>query len=126
PFLIPGDPGTGIDPVPPYIEPTPKPDEPEDDENITVPYILDGCLFMYPPNYGSIAGKSYLDAVDLHDDRFTCNAAGGNKGLYWYPQWMGAMPHHPYPSLVDEKDGFEPPGPYYPHQKGYDMDEPDD
>lgn len=40
--------------------------------------ILDGCLFMYPPNYGSIAGKSYLDPVDLHDDRFTCNA-GGNK-----------------------------------------------
>lgn len=36
PFLIPGDPGTGIDAVPPYIEPTPKPDE-GDDENITVP-----------------------------------------------------------------------------------------
>ncbi|KAI8432770.1 hypothetical protein MSG28_013729 [Choristoneura fumiferana] len=120
---------------------------------------------MYPPNYGSIAGKSYLDAVELHDDRFTCNAAGNKRstgavadyltvrrkgrspprasrgppnsipqlgqkcgfasntgdliqlcrprprtrlvrhcatGLYWYPQWMGAMPHHPYPSMSDD------------------------
>ncbi|XP_039746741.1 uncharacterized protein LOC120624323 isoform X3 [Pararge aegeria] len=123
PFLIPGDPGTGIDPVPPYIEPTPKPEE-EDVDNITVPYILEGCLFMYPPNYGSIAGKSYLDPVELHDDRFTCNAAGGSKGLYWYPQWMGAMPHHPYPSMIDEKGAFEPPGAFYPHQN-YEMSEDD-
>ncbi|KAF9423359.1 hypothetical protein HW555_001168 [Spodoptera exigua] len=116
---------TGIDAVPPYIEPTPKPDGVLEEENITVPYILDGCLFMYPPNYGSIAGKSYLDTIDLHDDRFTCNAAGGNKGLYWYPQWMGAMPHHPYPALGEEKDAFEAPGAFYPHQQGYDMDEQD-
>ena len=34
---------------------------------------------MYAPNYGSIAGKSYLDLIDLHDDRFTCNTATGNK-----------------------------------------------
>ncbi|CAH0596969.1 unnamed protein product [Chrysodeixis includens] len=125
PFLIPGDPGTGIDPVPPYIEPTPKPDGDGGEDNITVPFILDGCLFMYPPNYGSIAGKSYLDSIDLHDDRFTCNAAGGNKGLYWYPQWMGTVPHHPYPTMGDEKDGFEPPGTFFPHQQGYDMDELD-
>uniref|UniRef100_A0A2A4K9U7 Uncharacterized protein n=1 Tax=Heliothis virescens TaxID=7102 RepID=A0A2A4K9U7_HELVI len=124
PFLIPGDPGTGIDAVPPYIEPTPKPDGDGDEENITVPYILDGCLFMYPPNYGSIAGKSYLDVIDLHDDRFTCNAAGGNKGLYWYPQWMGAVPHHPYPAMGDDKE-YEPNGPFYSHQQGYDMDEQD-
>ncbi|CAH0717867.1 unnamed protein product, partial [Brenthis ino] len=124
PFLIPGDPGTGIDPVPPYIETTPKPEEPDEEENVTVPYILDGCLFMYPPNYGSIAGKSYLDPVELHDDRFTCNAAGGSKGLYWYPQWMGAMPHHPYPTLNDDKGAFEPPGAFYPHQN-YDMNEDD-
>ncbi|CAG9792667.1 unnamed protein product [Diatraea saccharalis] len=88
--------------------------------------ILEGCLFMYPPNYGSIAGKSYLDTVELHDDRFTCNAAGGNKGLYWYPQWMGAIPHHPYPSLEEQKDPFESGGPYYPHQKGYDAEDDGD
>ncbi|KPJ04164.1 hypothetical protein RR46_07923 [Papilio xuthus] len=151
PFLIPGDPGTGIDPIPPYIEPTPTPDIVDEDENITVPFKivaknflfvinfgknlcfaslktsfsdnLDGCLFMYPPNYGSIAGKSYLDAVELHDDRFTCNAAG-NKGLYWYPQWMGTLPHHPYPSLLDSKSPFESAGPYYPHQT-YDNEDAD-
>lgn len=37
PFLIPGDPPRGIELIPPYIEPTPKPDEPEEDNNITVP-----------------------------------------------------------------------------------------
>ncbi|CAB3249742.1 unnamed protein product [Arctia plantaginis] len=126
PFLIPGDPGTGIDPVPPYIEPTPKPDGSGDDDNITVPYILDGCLFMYPPNYGSIAGKSYLDAIDLHDDRFTCNAAGGNKqGLYWYPQWMGAVPRQTFSSIGEDKDHFERPGAFYPHQQPYEFEEQD-
>ncbi|XP_013191655.2 uncharacterized protein LOC106135815 [Amyelois transitella] len=110
PFLIPGDPGTGIDPVPPYVEPTPKPDE--DDDNITTPYLLNGCFFVYPPNYGSIAGKSYLDTVDLHDDRWTCNNAG--PGLYWYPQWMGL----PSQAKDGKKDDYGPP--FYPHQKRYD------
>ncbi|VVC98931.1 unnamed protein product [Leptidea sinapis] len=71
PFLIPGDPGTGIDPVPPYIEPTVKPTEGEEEDNITVPYILEGCLFMYPPNYGvphhpysSIDDKGAYDSSD--------------------------------------------------------------
>lgn len=45
------------------------------------PDVLDGCLFVYPPNYGSIAGKSYLDQVEVNDDRFTCNA-GANK-VFW-------------------------------------------
>ncbi|KAJ2941333.1 hypothetical protein O0L34_g3533 [Tuta absoluta] len=129
PFLVPGDPGDDRNIVVPFVEPTPKPDE--DDDNITVPYILEGCLFMYPPNYGSIAGKSYLDTVDIHDDRFTCNAAGGTKGLYWYPQWMGALPHHPYPALgePEQKAGsFDPPGlpgGYYPHQFNNDMNDDD-
>ncbi|RVE45700.1 hypothetical protein evm_009670 [Chilo suppressalis] len=123
PFDVPGEPGN-IDIIIPYVEPTPKPDEPVD--NITVPYILEGCLFMYPPNYGSIAGKSYLDTVDLHDDRFTCNAAGGNnKGLYWYPQWMGAVPHHPYSSsLGDQKDAYQQSSnAFYPQQKDDDGDD---
>lgn len=47
------------------------------------------------------------------------------QGLYWYPQWMGTVPHHPYPTMGEDKDGFEPPGTFYPHQQGYDMDELD-
>ncbi|XP_063369658.1 uncharacterized protein LOC134657993 [Cydia amplana] len=123
PFLIPGDPGSGIDPVPPYVETSTKPAEVEE-PNVTIPYILEGCLFMYPPNYGSIAGKSYLDPVDLHEDRFTCNAAG-NKGLYWYPQWMGAMPHHPYTSIHmdNEPAAVQPGGAVYPHQQVYEREE---
>lgn len=47
PFLVPGDPGTGIDPVPPYIEPTPKPEGDQEEENITVPCKLIDIIITY-------------------------------------------------------------------------------
>ncbi|KAG7300939.1 hypothetical protein JYU34_015290 [Plutella xylostella] len=121
PFLIPGDPGETVAPIPPYLETTTKCERaPSTDNNlnITEPYILDGCLFIYPPNYGSIAGKSYLDSIEMHGHRFTCASGGSKGGLYWYPQWMGTPPHHPYPSM-DSKPEFSMAagGPYiYPHQ----------
>ncbi|WP_227643612.1 hypothetical protein, partial [Klebsiella pneumoniae] len=95
PFIIPGDPGTGLSPVPPFIEQTTETFSATTDnsgfrdaveENIT--YTLDGCWYMFPPQYGSIAGISYLDPLTVNEYRFTCQGSG-NKGLYWYPQWMG-------------------------------------
>ena len=60
PFLIPGDPGTGIDPVPPYIETTPKPEEPEE-ENVTVP-----CkAIIHIPNYANLRGVSRFSGAAL-------------------------------------------------------------
>ncbi|KOB68236.1 Uncharacterized protein OBRU01_10621, partial [Operophtera brumata] len=37
---------------------------------------LDGCWFMFPPNYGSIAGISYLDPLTVNEYRFTCQGTG--------------------------------------------------
>nr|XP_049701744.1 uncharacterized protein LOC110382049 [Helicoverpa armigera] len=131
PFIIPGDPGTGLSPVPPFIEQTTDavsttdpngpgggPGGPDGGEsNIT--YSLDGCWYMFPPNYGSIAGISYLDPLSVNEYRFTCQGSG-NKGLYWYPQWMGASPHHPYPTAGDTPSSLSRPVDpvYYPHQQG--------
>ncbi|CAH1640649.1 unnamed protein product [Spodoptera littoralis] len=125
PFIIPGDPGTGLSPVPPFIEQTseafaPTTDNPngvlDPDSNIT--YSLDGCWYMFPPNYGSIAGISYLDPLAVNEYRFTCQGSG-NKGLYWYPQWMGASPHHPYPAAGDGPSSLTRPVEpiFYPHQQ---------
>ncbi|CAH2057250.1 unnamed protein product, partial [Iphiclides podalirius] len=125
PFIIPGDPGTGLSPIPPFIEQTteaftsPSTENPNEfNPNIT--YTLDGCWFMFPPNYGSIAGISYLDPLAVNEYRYTCQGSGNNKGLYWYPQWMGAPPHHPYPQSGDlpVQMGQGPSGPFYPHLQG--------
>ncbi|XP_073962394.1 uncharacterized protein [Choristoneura fumiferana] len=121
PFIIPGDPGTGLSPIPPFIDATteayqtttPSGNGPFNNPNMT--YSLDGCWFMFPPNYGSIAGISYLDPLTVNEYRFTCQGTG-NKGLYWYPQWMGTPPHHPYPQSGDIPTGGVPSEPYYPHQ----------
>ncbi|XP_060807379.1 uncharacterized protein LOC106135814 [Amyelois transitella] len=119
PFVVPGDPGTGLSPPPPFVERTTEsylfttPDTPTGD-NTTV--SLEGCWFIFPPNYGSIAGVSYLDPLAVHDHRYTCQATG-NKGLYWYPQWMGAPPHHPYPQPGDMSAQPAPRSPFYPHQQ---------
>ncbi|XP_048484049.1 uncharacterized protein LOC105384678 [Plutella xylostella] len=117
PFIIPGDPGSGLAPVPPFMERQTEPPAPAgaDTEepppfNPNTTYSLDGCWFMYPPNYGSIAGVSYLDPLTVHETRFTCNGNGGNKGLYWYPQWMGAPPHHPYLQAGQQMEGVGHPG----------------
>ncbi|XP_045540540.1 uncharacterized protein LOC106718657 [Papilio machaon] len=121
PFIIPGDPGTGLSPIPPFIEQTTEyfqqttttPNE----FNPNITYTLDGCWFMFPPNYGSIGGISYLDPLSINEYRYTCQGVGNNKGLYWYPQWMGAPPHHPYPQSddapADIPQGIA--GSYYPH-----------
>ncbi|KAG7300937.1 hypothetical protein JYU34_015288 [Plutella xylostella] len=116
-FIIPGDPGSGLAPVPPFMERQTEPPAPAgaDTEepppfNPNTTYSLDGCWFMYPPNYGSIAGVSYLDPLTVHETRFTCNGNGGNKGLYWYPQWMGAPPHHPYLQAGQQMEGVGHPG----------------
>ncbi|XP_048001138.1 uncharacterized protein LOC125237940 [Leguminivora glycinivorella] len=127
PFVIPGDPGIGLMPIPPFFEQTTAP--PFSDlttppggggggvfDNMT--YSLDGCWFMFPPNYGSIAGISYLDPLTINEYRFTCQGSG-NKGLYWYPQWMGVPPHHPYPQAGDMPKHEEGGGDaFYPHQQG--------
>ncbi|XP_063542185.1 uncharacterized protein LOC134750877 [Cydia strobilella] len=124
PFAIPGDPGTGLMPIPPFFEQTTSPPFADQStppsggpfENVT--YSLDGCWFMFPPNYGSIAGISYLDPLTINEYRFTCQGSG-NKGLYWYPQWMGAPPHHPYPQAGDMPKHEEGGGDaFYPHQQG--------
>ncbi|CAB3249740.1 unnamed protein product [Arctia plantaginis] len=124
PFIIPGDPGTGLSPVPPFIEQTTETfnmmttDTP-DESTANITYTLDGCWYMFPPNYGSIAGISYLDPLTVNEYRFTCQGSG-NKGLYWYPQWMGAPPHHPYPRSGDGSANLgQPVDPiFYPHQQG--------
>ncbi|KAJ8710088.1 hypothetical protein PYW07_009454 [Mythimna separata] len=123
PFIIPGDPGTGLSPVPVFIEQTSEAfmattDMPGTEES-NVTYSLDGCWYMFPPNYGSIAGISYLDPLTVNEYRFTCQGSG-NKGLYWYPQWMGAPPHHPYPSAGDGPGSIQRPADpiFYPHQQG--------
>ncbi|XP_063833822.1 uncharacterized protein LOC135082990 [Ostrinia nubilalis] len=120
PFIIPGDPGTGLSPIPPFFEQTTEAYRPTtesgsiDGGNIT--YSLDGCWFMFPPNYGSIAGISYLDPLTVNEYRYTCQGSG-NKGLYWYPQWMGAPPHHPYPRSDDAPNTLERGGGvHYPHK----------
>ncbi|XP_034826509.1 uncharacterized protein [Maniola hyperantus] len=123
PFIIPGDPGNGPSPIPPFFEQTTEPYQftteppggPDYYDNIT--YTLDGCWFMFPPNYGSIAGISYLDPLTVNEYRYTCSGSG-NKGLYWYPQWMGAPPHHPYPRPDDSPAELTPDAPsvFYPHQ----------
>ncbi|XP_061723814.1 uncharacterized protein LOC133530026 isoform X2 [Cydia pomonella] len=125
PFAIPGDPGSGLMPIPPFFEQTTAPPYAEQStppsgggpfDNVT--YSLDGCWFMFPPNYGSIAGISYLDPLTINEYRFTCQGSG-NKGLYWYPQWMGAPPHHPYPQAGDMPKHEEGGGDsFYPHQQG--------
>ncbi|CAK1543448.1 unnamed protein product [Leptosia nina] len=109
PFLIPGDPGTGIDPVPPYIEPTLKPDG--DEENITVPFANSRHIRFLQQLLS--LGFSFASWLRLRIG-----------GLYWYPQWMGAMPHHPYSPLSEDKGSFEPPGAFYP-QQNYDMEDAD-
>ncbi|CAG5055053.1 unnamed protein product [Parnassius apollo] len=124
PFIIPGDPGTGLSPIPPFLEQTTEfttvSTENPSEFNPNITYTLDGCWFMFPPNYGSIAGISYLDPLSVNEYRYTCQGSGNNKGLYWYPQWMGAPPHHPYPQSgdipVDIPQGL--PGPYYPNLQG--------
>ncbi|CAH2097719.1 unnamed protein product [Euphydryas editha] len=124
PFIIPGDPGSGLSPIPPFIEQTTEAynrvstESPHDYANIT--YTLDGCWFMFPPNYGSIAGISYLDPLSVNEYRYTCSGSGTNKGLYWYPQWMGAPPHHPYPRSGDAPADLQAamPGAFYPHLQG--------
>ncbi|XP_059055775.1 uncharacterized protein LOC131849679 [Achroia grisella] len=122
PFIIPGDPGTGLSPIPPFLEQTTETPftttEPGTIES-NVTYTLDGCWFMFPPNYGSIAGVSYLDPLTVNEYRFTCQGSG-NKGLYWYPQWMGVPPHHPYPQSGDVPSDIQQvaPGIFYPHQQG--------
>ncbi|XP_050671505.1 uncharacterized protein LOC126969917 [Leptidea sinapis] len=122
PFIIPGDPGTGLSPIPPFVEQTTESTyhastEPPGSEFNNVTYSLDGCWFMFPPNYGSIGGISYLDPLTVNEYRYTCTGNGMNKGLYWYPQWMGGPPHHPYPQSGDHPGEMEAaePGPYYPH-----------
>ncbi|XP_049880060.1 uncharacterized protein LOC126376607 [Pectinophora gossypiella] len=123
PFIIPGDPGDGLAPIPPYLEQTTEAyhasTEANRGEDPNSTNTLDGCWFMFPPNYGSIAGISYLDSLTVNEYRFSCQGSG-NKGLYWYPQWMGAPPHHPYPqsgdSAADLPQGA--PVPFYPHQQG--------
>ncbi|XP_063387830.1 uncharacterized protein LOC134673744 isoform X2 [Cydia fagiglandana] len=125
PFTIPGDPGTGLSPIPPWFESstlppnaytTPSGNNGFDTNNVT--YSLDGCWYMFPPNYGSIAGISYLDPLTINEYRFTCQGTG-SKGLYWYPQWMGAPPHHPYPQAGDMPKHEQGPGDaFYPHQQG--------
>ncbi|OWR55660.1 hypothetical protein KGM_213472 [Danaus plexippus plexippus] len=123
PFIIPGDPGTGLSPIPPFIDQTTEAtrvstEYPPGPDYTNITYSLDGCWFMFPPNYGSIAGVSYLDPLTVNEYRYTCSG-GNNKGLYWYPQWMGAPPHHPYPRSGDVPDGSAVvPGPYYPHLQG--------
>ncbi|CAH0717865.1 unnamed protein product, partial [Brenthis ino] len=124
PFIIPGDPGTGLSPIPPFIEQTTEAfhvsTESPGPEYANITYTLDGCWFMFPPNYGSIAGISYLDPLTVNEYRYTCSGAGNNKGLYWYPQWMGAPPHHPYPRSGDSPSDIVAgmPGPFYPHLEG--------
>ncbi|KAJ0171504.1 hypothetical protein K1T71_013054 [Dendrolimus kikuchii] len=120
PFIIPGDPGTGLSPIPPFIEQTTEaytgPTESPTESFSNLTYTLDGCWFMFPPNYGSIAGISYLDPLNINENRFSCQATG-NKGLYWYPQWMGAPPHHPYPQSGDTPGDIPHVVPaFYPHQ----------
>ncbi|KAI5630844.1 hypothetical protein NE865_16447 [Phthorimaea operculella] len=120
PFIIPGDPGDGPAPVPPFAEQTTEPplstETPRPDD--IQPNNLEGCWFMYPPNYGSIAGISYLDPLSVNEYRFSCQGSG-NKGLYWYPQWMGVPPHHPYPTAGDQPSDLEqgPSDVFYPHQQ---------
>ncbi|XP_041973488.1 uncharacterized protein LOC121729148 [Aricia agestis] len=122
PFIPPGEPGWGLAPPPVFVERTTeyvrppaseRPPSHYDYENIT--YSLDGCWFMFPPNYGSIAGVSYLDPLTVNEYRYTCSGNTNlNKGLYWYPQWMGVPPHHPYPQAADMPlSGAN--GVYYPH-----------
>lgn len=41
-----------------------------------LPDTLDGCWYMFPPNYGSIAGISYLDPLTVNEYRFTCQGSG--------------------------------------------------
>ncbi|KAF9423357.1 hypothetical protein HW555_001166 [Spodoptera exigua] len=120
PFIIPGDPGPGLSPVPPFIEKTTEAFSAttdnsrypsiEGDSNYT--YTMTGCWFMFPPNYGSIAGISYLDPLTVNEYRFTCQGTG-NKGLYWYPQWT---PHRPFGAAGDGPN--TQPQPVYPHQQG--------
>ncbi|XP_063369806.1 uncharacterized protein LOC134658129 [Cydia amplana] len=123
PFAIPGDPGTGLMPIPPFFEQTTAPPYADQSTQASGPsdnvtYSLDGCWYMFPPNYGSIAGISYLDPLTINEYRFTCQGSG-NKGLYWYPQWMGAPPHHPYPQAGDMPKHEEGGGDaFYPHQQG--------
>ncbi|CAH2231918.1 jg11079 [Pararge aegeria aegeria] len=46
-----------------------------------------------------------------------------DQGLYWYPQWMGAPPHHPYPRSGDSPVDLnaEVPGVFYPHNSPGEM-----
>ncbi|XP_041974324.1 uncharacterized protein LOC121729766 [Aricia agestis] len=105
PITVPGDPSDKVPPIPVFVETTTK--TPIEEDNATIiDYELDGCFYMYPPNYGSIDGKSYLDSIRLHDNRYRCNVGDNKQGLYWYPQWLGPIP----PAVeTDTNNPAEPP-----------------
>ncbi|KAL4716442.1 hypothetical protein ACJJTC_015870 [Scirpophaga incertulas] len=122
PFTIVGEPPQMEKSIPPFVERTtdipPTTEVPTRIIDNNISYTLEGCWYMYPPNYGSIAGVSYLDPLTINEYRYTCQGTS-NKGLYWYPQWMGAPPHHPYPKSDDSQSNIanELPSAFYPHRQ---------
>ncbi|CAG9792664.1 unnamed protein product [Diatraea saccharalis] len=112
PFIIPGDPGMGLTPIPPFLEqsteaipPSTEPSNGAFTGNIT--YSLEGCWYMFPPNYGSIAGVSYLDPLSVNEYRYTCQGSN-NKicliSVFSYVSAAGLV-------LVPAVDGLPAPPP---------------